>query len=177
MALYSRAMDLGLARPSPAHTLTPGAIEAVEAMRRHGYEKRIDRAVSRLVTKHGHARLVPHSGKPSAGYERVKALAEANGWTVTEYESPTGHALQGRKGDLGFRAMWQWGRTAGASWHERTPRWSLVRDARPPGKNAKTRTGVKGKRPPGVGEIRLALLAAPWGLPLKITELEERLAS
>ena len=181
MALYSRAMDLGLAKPTPAHTLTPGALEAVESMKRLGHEKRLERAVTSLVTslvtKHGRTRIVPHSGKPPAAYVRVKRLAEANGWTVTEYESITGHALQGRKGDLGFRAMWQHGKTAGATWHERTPRWTLERDPRPPGVNKLTRTGLKGKRPAGMGEIHLKLLGAPWGLPINVTTLEERLAS
>lgn len=175
MALYTHAMDLGLAMPRAAHTLTPGALEAVESMRRAGHERRRERVVAALVTDHGHTRIAPHSGKPPAALARVEALALAHGWKVKRYESITGHALQGRKDDLGFRAIWQHGKTRGATWHERTARWSLVRDERPPGVNKLTRTSLKGKRPAGVGEIRLALLGAPWGLPLNVTALEDRL--
>lgn len=177
MALYSRAMDLGLAMPTRPDTLTPGAIEAVEAMRAAGRELIAERAISSLVTVHGHRRIVPHSGKPPAALVRVRNLAESKGWTVKAYESPTGHALQGRRGDLGFRAMWQWGKTAGCTWHEREPRWTLIDDPRPVKMNTRDHVGLKGYRSEGMGRVRLHLLAAPWGLPINVTTLEERLAA
>ena len=175
MPLYSSAMDLGLAMPTPAHTLTPGAQDAVERMREAGHEKRRERAVSSLVTAHGHTRIVPYDGPPPAALVRVEALALAHGWKVKRYESPTGHALQGRKGDLGFRATWQRGKTTGATWHERTPRWALVRDDRPVKVNKLARTALEGGRGAGLGEIHLKLLGAPWGMPLNVTTLEGRL--
>lgn len=174
MARYSRAMDLKLALPRRPDTLTPGAIEAVERMRWEGRLRRL-----RFVTSHG----VPKGStrdrpaRPPAGYVRVKRIAEEHGWTVTEYTSRTGHALQGRKGELGFRAMWQWGKTTGATWHELTPRWTLIDDPRPIRMNTRDHVGLKGARSEGMGRVRLTLLASPYGLPINVTTLEERLAS
>jgi len=174
MARYSRAMDLKLAKPRRPDAMTTGAIEAVERMRFEAWLRRLS-----FVTDHG----VPRGStrdrpvKPPAGYVRVKRIAEENGWTVSEYTSRTGHALQGRKGDLGFRAFWQWGKTTGATWHELTPRWTLVDDPRPIRMNTRDHVGLKGARSEGMGRVRLALLASPYGLPLNVTTLEERLAS
>jgi len=171
MPLYAAAMDLKLAMPARPDTFTPGAIAAVDAMRDRGRTA----AEVEIATLHGHPKA--HGGRPPAALVRVKRLAEAAGFTVTVYESRTGHALQGRRGDDGFRATWQWGKTTGATWHERTPRWTLVADTRPVGINTRDHVGLKGKRSPGMGTTRLALLAAPWGIPINITELEKRLAS
>lgn len=175
MPLYTHAMDLGLAMPTPPHTLTPGAQAAVERMREAAHERRLDRVVASLVTLHGHARIVPYDAAAPAALVRVERLAVAHGWSVKRYRSITGHALQGRKGDLGFRASWQHGKTTGASWHERTPRWSLVRDDRPVKVNKLARTALEGGRGAGLGEIHLKLLGAPWGMPLNVTTLEARL--
>lgn len=177
MALYARAMDLKLSKPMPAHALTPEAEEARLMMRSYGYARHVERIIVSLVTKHGHRRIRYHDAPPPAAYRRVKALAEAHGFTVTEYRSPTGHALQGRRGDLGFRAFWQWGRTTGATWHERTARWMLVDDPRPVKMNERDHVGLKGYRTTGMGRTRLKLLATPDGLPLKLTILEQRIAS
>lgn len=168
-------MDLRVAQPIPAHALTPAAEEARLAMRSYGHKRKVEHTMSRLVTKHGHVRVIPHNAPPPAAYRRVKALAEAHGFTVTEYRSTTGHALQGRRGDLGFRAVWQWGRTKGASWHERTARWTLVADDRPIKMNERDHVGLKGYRSKGMGTTRLKLLATPDGMPLNLTALEERL--
>lgn len=175
MALYSRAMDLRLAMPTPMHALAPAAVEAVESMRLDGHARKVERRVSSLVTTHGHQRVKPHNAPPSAGYRTVKRLAEAKGFTVTEYRSATGHALQGVRGDVGFRAYWHWGKTAGATWHEREARWTLVDDPRPVKVNATARVGLKGYRAAGIGHVHLHLLAAPWGMSINVTELEARL--
>lgn len=174
MSRYSRAMDLKLAKPRRPDTLTPGAIEAVESMR---WEARLRRL--RFVTDHGVPRgsTRDRAPRPPAGYARVKRLAEENGWTVTEYTSRTGHALQGRKGGLGFRATWQWGKTTGASWHERPARWTLVDDPRPIRMNTRDHVGLKGARSEGMGRVHLQLLASPYGIPINVTTLEERLVS
>lgn len=156
-------------RPIPVHAQQAGALEAVEAMRRISARRfDVDAEIANLVTK----RLVK---KRPRDLPTVRRIAEEHGWTVKEYESETGHALQGRLGDLGFRATWQYGKTTGATWHERAPRWALVADNRPVGVNALTRTGLKGKRSAGMGTTRLELLAAPWGIPLNVTTLIERL--
>lgn len=170
-------MDLGIAKPAPAHTLTEAAEEARLAMRSYGHHRKVEREMSRLVTKHGHVRVIPYNGPPPAAYRRVKALAEAHGFTVTEYRSVTGHALQGRRGDLGFRAIWQWGRTKGASWHEREARWTLIADDRPIKMNVRDHVGLKGYRSEGMGRTRLKLLSTPDGMPLNLTALEEKLAN
>lgn len=174
MARYSRAMDLKLAKPARPDSMTPGAIEAVERMRWDARMRRL-----RFVTEHGVPRgsTRDRAPRPPAGYARVKRLAEENGWTVIEYTSRTGYALQGRKGELGFRAFWQWGKTTGATWHERPARWTLVDDPRPIKMNTRDRVGLKGARSEGMGRVRLALLASPYGLPLNVTTLEERLAA
>jgi hypothetical protein len=167
-------MDLKLAKPRRPDTMTPGAIEAVERMRFEAWLRRLS-----FVTVHGVPRgsTRDRAPKPPAGYARVKRIAEEHGWTVTEYTSRTGYALQGRRGDLGFRAYWQWGKTTGASWHERTPRWTLVDDPRPIKMNTRDHVGLKGYRSEGMGRVRLALLADPYGLPINVTTLEERLAA
>lgn len=171
MALYSRAMDLKLALPRRPDTMTPGAIAAVERMRAAPVARRVEAEMAKLVAPR--PLVKPESAPP--GLLKVQRLAEAHGWTVKLYESETGHALQGRRGDLGFRAFWQYGKTTGATWHERTPRWTLVDDPRPIRMNTRDRVGLKDFRSEGMGRARLKLLAAPWGLPLNVTELTERL--
>jgi len=165
-------MDLKLAMPRRPDTMTPGALDAVERMRHAGIDRRVDAEVARLVTTHKPL-LKPDA--PPAALVKLHLLAVAHGWTVTRYESPTGHALQGRRGDLGFRAYWQYGKTTGASWHERKARWTLIDDPRPVGMNTRDRVGLKGSRSEGMGRVRLQLLAAPWGLPLNVSELSERI--
>lgn len=172
MPLYSRAMDLKLAMPRRPDTMTPGAIEGVERMKWAAAMRRL-----RFVTDHGVPRgsTRDRPAKPPAGYVRVKRIAEEHAWTVTEYVSRTGHALQGRKGDLGFRAFWQWGKTTGATWHERIPRWTLVNDPRPIRMNVRDHVALSGSRSEGMGTTRLQLLASPYGTPLNVTTLEARL--
>ena len=174
MPLYNRAMDLKLAMPRRPDTMTPGALEGVERMKWAAEMRRL-----RFITDHGVPRgsTRDRPAKPSAGYVRVKRLAEEHGWTVTEYTSRTGHALQGRKGELGFRATWQWGKTTGATWHELTPRWTLVDDPRPIKMNVRDHVGLAGSRSEGLGRVHLKLLATPYGLPINVTTLEQRLES
>lgn len=175
MPLYTGLMAYGVAMPTPAHTLTEGAEYAREALRRHGRAQRPDLAHRSLVTQHGPRRIIPYIASPPAPYARVKALAEAHGFTITEYRSETGHALQGVRGDVGFRAYWQRGKTRGASWFERTARWTLVNDTRAVKVNKVARVSLKGYRGAGLGAVHLKLLGTPNGMPLLITELEERL--
>lgn len=162
-------IGLEFARPVPSHALTPGALAAVARMR---HARALD-----LTTDVGNPRVIPHSGKPPTALVRMERLAVAAGFTVSRVESVTGHALQGRRGDEAFRAYWQHGRTRGATWHERKARWALVEDRREIRVDKVAKTGLKGARSAGMGGVRLVLLAAPWGLPLSITELEERLSS
>lgn len=177
MPLYTSLLAYGVAMPTPEHALTPGAEYAREAMRRHGHAKKLERAASSLVTQHGHRRIVPHTAPPPAPYRRVKALAEEHGFKVTEYRSETGHALQGVRGDVGFRAYWQRGKTRGASWHERTARWSLINDTRSIGVNKIARVSLAKHRGAGLGAVHLKLLGTPNGIPINVTELERRITS
>jgi hypothetical protein len=165
------------ARPIPVHAQRPEALAAVARMRTAADAERRARVVAGLVTGHGRPAMRAYRKPPPAGYERVKRLAEENGWTVTEYTSPTGHALQGRRGELGFRAFWHHGKTVGATWHEKRERWALITDDREVKMNTRDRVGRAGYRTEGVDRIHLSLLATPHGLPINVTTLEERISA
>ena len=179
MALYSRAMDLGLAMPTPAHALAPGAEAARESMRRLGAEKRVERDVARLVTVHGHARIEPHDGPlvPAAA-RSTQRHAESHGFETAMIETPVGCSLHGihRERGVGFAAHWHRGKTSGGTWHEREVRWSLVDiSSRPIGVDAKTKLAKARHRHDAGDRTRLVLLAAPYGVPCNITEIEKRI--
>jgi hypothetical protein len=165
------AIGLEFARPIPTHALTDGARAAVARM---AARRRMELDLTADV---GNPPIVPHSGKPPADLARIERLAIAAGFTVTRYESVTGHALQGVRGDVGFRAYWQHGRTRGATWHERRARWVIVDDPRPIKMNVRDSVGLKGYRSEGMGRQRLKLVASPAGMPLNVTDLEKRLTT
>lgn len=181
MALYSRAMDLGLAKPTPIHALTPAAEEAREAMRRYGAARQRERAVASLVTKHGHERVEPYDGPlvPAAA-RTTERKAKAAGFETTMHETAVGCSLHGvhRGRGVGFAAHWHRGKTAGGTWHERTTRWSLVDiSARPIGVDAKTKLTKARHRHDANDRTRLVLVSSPRGVPCNITEIEKRIAS
>ncbi len=179
MALYSRAMDLGLERPAPAHTLTDGALEAVESVRRLGAERRRERVVAALVTEHGHKRVTPYDGGIPAAAKRTLKLALDAGFDAELIEHETGCVVQGiRKRDrVGFRAYWERGKTAGGTWHSGgRDRWKLVDiSSRPIGVDARTHT-TKAKHRHGANDkTRLVLSESPRGVSAGITEIERRI--
>lgn len=174
-------MDLGLAMPTPIHALTDAAEEARESMRRYGHERRLERVVSSLVTKHGHERAEPYAGPlvPAAA-KRTRAKADAAGFETTMHETPAGCSLHGvhRERDAGFAAHWHRGKTTGGTWHERREAWKLVDISdRPIGVDAKTKL-TKAKHRHDVNDrTRLVLVSSPRGIGLGITEIERRIAS
>lgn len=177
MALYSRAMDLGLALPTPAHALTEAAEEARETMRRQARARRLERTVSSLVTEHGHTREPDRGPVPKAALATAK-LARAHGFDVIERETLTGYAVEGAHEErrVGFRAYWSDGKTDGGTWHELGPdRYTLIDDTRPIGKDKVALVGLKGKRAPGVERVHLKLIATRRGIPFGITEIERRI--
>lgn len=181
MALYTRAMDLGLAMPTPVHALTDGAEEARVAMRRYGYERRLERIISSLVTDHGNPHVEPYDGPlvPAAA-KRTQAKADAAGFETTMHETAVGCSLHGvhRERGVGFAAHWHRGKTTGGTWHDRKTLWKLVDiSSRPIGVDAKTKL-TKAKHRHDVNDrTRLVLVASPRGVPCNITEIERRIAS
>jgi hypothetical protein len=165
------AMHPDIAKPRPAHTMTEAAEYARAAQRRVAAEK----TEVPLVTEHQRP-IVEYDGGVPAAAKRLGALAERHGWEVKLYLNATGCALQGTRGDLGFRAYWVRGKTNGATWHERKARYTHIEDPRDVKVNERDRVGIKGYRSPGMGTTRLQLVASPYGLPLNVTELEKRIA-
>lgn len=191
-------LGLEFARPIPVHAQRPGALMAVEAVRRAGRAKRsageITTDVGRpayepyekpeietVVTKKGKRKRVP-TGRmlavdpvPSAARAFLK-LAEAHGFEVNLIELRDRCTVEGidRARGVAFRAYWVRGRTNGGTWHERRERYEIVRDDRPVGVAALTKTGLKGKRAAGVGTTRLALVASRLGTAHTITELTRK---
>lgn len=181
VALYSRAMDLSLAMPTPAHALTPAAEQAREAMQRYGYERRLERIISSLVTDHGNPRRVVYSGGVPAAAKRVEKAASAAGFeTMTRKDGET-TIIEGlhRGRRVGFRAYWKRGRTAGATWHSGgRDTWRLVDISdRPIGVDARAKTTKVGCRHDESDRTRLVLVESPRGIPCNITELTERIGS
>lgn len=172
-------MDLGLARPTPAHALTEGAELARETMARLGHEQRLKREVAAIVVEHGHKRLEPYDGPAPAAAKRIARLAAALGFDVIERETPTGHAVEGKHDGrgVGFRAYWQRGKTAGGTWHTRgRDVWKLVDIShRPIGVDARAKTTKAGCRHDVNDRTRLSLVASPRGVQLGITEIERRI--
>lgn len=141
--------------------------------------------VADLVTDHGLPRY--YRGAVPRNARALVALAESAGFETKTLEHRTGHRVEGYHADraLGFTATWERGRAKGATWN--TPwRYGVVEDSRPVGVNAKTRTGLAGKRAAGLGvgdgrgagapgTTRLAILGTPWGVPITHSELTARL--
>lgn len=127
-----------------------------------------------LVTDHGLPRY--YRGPVPRNARALVALAESAGFETKTLEHRTGHRVEGYHADraLGFTATWERGRAKGATWN--TPwRYGVALDRRPVGVNAKTRTGLAGKRAAGMGTTRLTILGTPWGVPITHSELTERL--
>ena len=181
MALYSRAMDLQLAKPTPSHAFTPAALEAVESMRRLGYERRLDVVVRSLVTDHGNPRRVVYSGGVPAAAKRVEKAASAAGFETMTREDGETTIVEGlhRGRRAGFRAYWKRGRTAGGTWHSGgRDTWRLVDISdRPIGVDARAKTTRVGCRHDESDRTRLVLVESPRGVPYSITELTERIGS
>ena len=166
--------------PTPAHALTPAALEAVESMRRYGHERQRERAVALLVTKHGHKRAIPYDGPlvPAAA-RTTERKAKAAGFETTMHETAAGCSLHGvhRKRGVGFAAHWHRGKTSGGTWHERRETWKLVDiSSRPIGVDQRAKTTKVGCRHDANDKTRLVLTASPRGIPLGITEIERRIA-
>lgn len=175
MARYAKAMEF--ARPAPAHTLTDGALDAVERVRVAGYAKRMNATLANLVTEHDNPHVVPYEKDVvTAAAKRLAALAESKGFDVTIQRTETGCRIDALcvAEEVGFRARWERGAADGGSWHHVRDRYVLVTDPRPPGMNVNTKTAIKGKRPPGLGAVHLKLVESRAGLPMNITEIEKR---
>lgn len=179
MALYSAAMDLGLAMPMRPDAVTPEALAAVEAHRRIGAEKRLAAVISSLVTQHGHVRAY-RGGIPAAA-RRLLAKAEAAGFDAELHEYSAGCVVQGirRRDRVGFRAYWVRGKTAGGTWHSGgRDRWKLVDISdRPIGVDAKTHTTKVKCRHDEKDRTRLVLVESPRGVSYNVTEIEKRITS
>lgn len=165
-------------RPPPAHTLTPGALEAVESVKRHGMARRLDKEVARIVIAHGNPPRVAYEGE--AVTRNARALlrkAEAAGFTARLHDLGDGCMVEGYRLSperVGFRAWWTRGQADGATWHEPW-RYEMVEDTRPIGIDQKAKTGKVGYRGAGLGTQRLSIVATPWGKPLTYTQLNARL--
>ena len=166
-------------RPPPYHTLTPGALEAVEVMKRLGVARRLDREMDRIVIKHGNPKRVPYDGDPVTRNARaLLRRAEAAGFTARLHDLGDACMVEGYRlapEKVGFRAWWTRGSADGASWHEPW-RYEMQRDDRPIGIDQKARTGKVGYRGAGLGTEHLRIVGTPWGLPINHTELNARLA-
>jgi hypothetical protein len=171
-------MAPSLGRPLPAHAQRPESIAAVDAHRRIADADRAARRGAELVTDHGNPPVKPYRGGVPANATKLEALARDHGFETKVIETIAGCRVEGYHAArrVGFRATFTRGRADGASWC--TPwRYGIVHDPRPVGVNKLTRTGLAGKRAPGVGETRLSILGTPWGVAITHTELNERISS
>lgn len=167
-----------LSMPTPAHALTPAALEAVESVRALGHQTRLTRRMAAIVTDHGNPRPKPYAGPSvTAAARSLVARAERAGFTVTLTELDAGCHVDGvhRARGVGFRAFWERGKTTGGSWHEKRERYTLIEDDRPVGVHKIARVGLAGKRAAGVERVHLKLIASPYGIPCSITEIERRI--
>lgn len=173
-------MDLGLAMPQRADTLTPAARAAVESVRLAGTTKRLNAAVSSLVTDHGTpSTRRRYDGPIPAAAKKTLALAERRGFRAQLIEGPEGCTVEGIHDErrVGFRAHWLRGKTAGASWHSGgRDRYKLVDiTSRPIGVDARTHTTKAKHRHDAKDRTRLVLVESPRGVRLGITEIETRI--
>lgn len=178
MAIYSEAMDLGLGVPTPIHAQTEAAELAREAVRRDGWQRRLEREAAALVVDHGRPHIEPWPGEVVPRNARTLIeTAKAKGWRVNLIEQPDRCTVEGVRGFEGFRATWVRGRASSASWHE-PGRYAVLEDVRPaPKLNEKTRTSIANRRPVGTSRVRLTMLASPGGMPISITELTKRVSA
>ena len=171
---------LEFAKPIPVHAQTPGALAAVEAVKRAGKEKRDKLVEDAIVTDLGRPPFNPYDRDPvpKAAHDLL-ALAEAHGFEAHVIALNDRCTVEGidRGGGVAFRAYWIRGRTNGGTWHEARERYEIVADHRPIKVDANKRTGLKGYRSAGVGETRLALVASRLGTAHNITELTEKVGS
>lgn len=131
------------------------------------------------MTTHGLPKVAPYRGPIPANAHKLEAAARAAGFETKLLVTVSGCRVEGHHPArrVGFTATFERGRAKGASWHEPW-RYGIVRDERKAGKvNALTRTALKGYRPAGVGETRLAILGSPVGLPITHTTLNERISA
>lgn len=166
--------DSRFVKPIPVHAQRPGALEAVEAVRRAAVEKRFAVELDKIVTDHGRPRREPYVAQPPAAL-RLAKLAEAHGFRVNLVVGVDRLTVEGIRDAEAFRMTYVRGKAERGSWHERTARYAMIRDTRPIGVNKLTRTGLAGKRAAGVGEYRLSIVASPTGVPCSVTEIERRI--
>lgn len=173
MALYSRAMDLGLAIPTPIHAQIDRARRA--AAPPPGAPS-IEDAVSSLVTTHER----PYAGGIPAAARTLERQAQAAGFETVLRESDVGCVLEGlhRGRRVGFRAYWLRGKTDGATWHSGgRDRYKLVDiSSRPIGVDAKTKLTKARHRHDENDRTRLVLVESPRGVGLNVTELKKRIS-
>ena len=191
-------------KPPPAHTLTPAAEEAREAMRRHGARKIVEREAGLLVTDHGRPHvepytptkivrtwrttkkgkkklesetIVPADVRPAAAIALEKKAAAA-GWKTNLFTTPgdVRTVVEGRRDRQGFRAVWLRGRAESGTWHEPW-RYAMIHDTRPVGVAKITRTALAGKRGAGMGENRRAIGASPGGSAVGVSESSTRVST
>lgn len=172
------AFGLEFAKPTPAHALVPSSQDAVEDMRRAGWQRRIDALVSALVTDHGNPHVRPYDGPVPANAKRLLTLARSKGMTAQIVTWRAGHSVEGvdPKRGVAFRATWFRGKADGGTWHEKRDRYVYVDDERPVGVNEKTRTSLAGKRPAGMDKVHLQAVALRAGMPFNNTEIEKRVS-
>lgn len=184
------------AQPIPAHAQTPGALAAVESARVHGRRARLDRVVAGFVLEHGNAPppepyLVPEyrttrkgkrketgrmtSGVVTSGARALVKLAEERGFDVKLESLPDRCVVSGYRADAGFSCEWLRGRASSGTWHEPRTRYAMMHDTRPVGVSKLTRVGLAGKRPAGLGEHHLTIVASPRGVKIGVTAVIGRI--
>jgi hypothetical protein len=165
------------ARPIPAHALTEGALEAVEAVRAAGRAKRLDATVAGLVLEHGNpAPVEPYEGDVvTPGARSLMALAAMQGFDVKLDELADRCVVSGIRRDCGFSVEWLRGRASKATWHEPRLRYAMMRDTRPVGVSARDRVALAGNRGAGLGEYHLTIVASPHGVVVNLTTVTERI--
>lgn len=168
-------------KPAPTHTMTEGAEEAIESIRRLGHERRAERIIAALVTEHGHKRVIPYDGPIPAAAKTTLWKALAAGFDAELVETTVGCVVQGihKKRRVGFRAWWEYGKTTGGTWHSGgRDRWKLIDiSSRPIGVDARTKLTKAKHRHDANDRTRLVLIESPRGVSCKITEIERRIAS
>lgn len=180
MAYYHRLMAHRVNLPSPAHTLTDGAEEARQSLRRLGREARLRKRLSAVVTQHGNPGGIPYAGAlVNASARGLASLAGTCGFKVVTRETATGCVVAGlhvvRR--VGFRAYWSRGTVRGATWHSGgRDHWTLIDITdRPIGVDAVAKTTKAKHRHDEQDRTRLVLVESPRGVHINVTELRKRI--